>query len=231
MTRRAAFVIADNAGQSARDASDSASRPGITASFNNVPLNAQPLTQEGFRRALASLPDVPLDIPAELPRFTADELDDVDHTAMTKLDQATLRRGRLPTVEQIAKYREVRAKRLGDSTIASALKESRIDCEVAQHVLERWASGLGHTEVQDLCKETQHLSTRSAVDKKVESILNRFTFDTAELSDAASLRKRQEADERKQRLAQVQAQIATERAQRQHHSNEEPNFFNLIEID
>ena len=168
---------------------------------------------------------------AELPRFTADELDDVDHSRTTKLDQATLRRGKLPTVEQIAKYREVRAKRLGDSTIASALKESRIDCEVAQHVLERWASGLGHTEVQDLCKETQHLSTRSAVDKKVESILNRFTFDTAELSDAASLRKRQEADERKQRLAQVQAQIATERAQRQHHSNEEPNFFNLIEID
>jgi 5-formaminoimidazole-4-carboxamide-1-beta-D-ribofuranosyl 5'-monophosphate synthetase len=48
-----------------------------------------------------------------LPRFTADELDDVDHSKTMKLDEVTLRRGKLPTVEQIAKYREVRARRTG----------------------------------------------------------------------------------------------------------------------
>ena len=51
--------------------------------------------------------------PTPLPRFTADELDDVDHSATTTQDSAILKRGKLPTVEAIGKYREVMAKRNG----------------------------------------------------------------------------------------------------------------------
>ena len=99
------------------------------------------ISRVGTGTALAKAPPTTT-LPLPLPRFTADELDDVDHSKTTKLDEVTLRRGKLPTVEQIAKYREVRARRMGGA-VADALKESRIDCEVAQYVLERWAAGWG----------------------------------------------------------------------------------------
>lgn len=182
-----------------------------------------------------------------LPRFTADELDDVDHSRTTKLDQATLRRGRLPTVEQIAKYHEVRAKRTG-GTVADALKESRIDCEVAQYVLERWAGGLGDADTVLLLraagcitplKDAPKYSIRAfdpkqdEVDKRAQDFLRRHntTLDTTEPPDTAAQQARQQAEDRRQRLAQVQAQIAAERAAAQPHDTEEPHRFDLIEPD
>ena len=158
---------------------------------------------------------------AELPRFTADELDDVDHTATTKLDEATLRRGKLPTVEQIAKYREVRAKRTG-GTVADALKESRIDCEVAQYVLERWAGGLGDEESRVLIETASrfgaehkvgtHLPT-FAVDSRIQWYTqNNQTLDTSEKPSPTVQRERQEAEERRQRLAELRQRLAAERA-------------------
>ena len=184
--------------------------------------------------------------PTALPRFTADELDDVDHTAMTKLDQATLRRGRLPTVEQIAKYREVRAKRTG-GTVADALKESRIDCEVAQYVLERWAGGLGDDEAHAVMRAAGCVvplkggekslrafdPTQGDVDKRARFFLDSHgaTLDTSEKPSLTVQRERQEAEERRQRLAQVQAQIAAERATAQPQDVSEPSRFDLIEPD
>ena len=181
--------------------------------------------------------------PAALPRFTTDELDDVDHSRTTKLDQATLRRGKLPTVEQIAKYREIRAKRTG-GTVADALKESRIDCEVAQYVLERWAGGLGDGEVL-ICITNVHCSLNSLevrwgkmVDVLPTTLIVALlekqkvtTLDTTEPPDTAAQQARQQAEERRQRLAQVQAQIAAERATAQPQIEAEPSRFDLIEPD
>jgi len=171
---------------------------------------------------------------AELPRFTADELDDVDHSRTTKLDQATLRRGKLPTVEQIAKYREVRAKRTG-GTVADALKESRIDCEVAQYVLERWVGGLGDVEAKILVEKVWRMLIfeTKAIDTfvEVENAITQTTLDTTEPPDTAAQQARQQAEERRRRLAQVQAQIAAERATAQPQDAAEPSRFDLIEPD
>ena len=171
---------------------------------------------------------------AELPRFTADELDDVDHSRTTKLDQATLRRGKLPTVEQIAKYREVRAKRTG-GTVADALKESRIDCEVAQYVLERWVGGLGDVEAKILVEKVWRMLIfeTKAIDTfvEVENAITQTTLDATEAPDAAAQQVRRQAEERRQRLAQVQAQIAVERAATQSQEVSEPHRFDLIEPD
>jgi len=185
--------------------------------------------------------------PLPLPRFTADELDDVDHSKTTKLDEVTLRRGKLPTVEQIAKYREVRARRTG-GTVADALKESRIDCEVAQYVLERWAGGLGDADTVLLLraagcitplKDAPKYSIRAfdpkqdEVDKRAQDFLRRHntTLDTTEPPDTAAQQARQQAEERRRRLAQVQAQIAAERATAQPQDAAEPSRFDLIEPD
>ncbi|TXH45459.1 MAG: hypothetical protein E6Q97_31570 [Desulfurellales bacterium] len=172
--------------------------------------------------------------PAALPRFTTDELDDVDHSRTTKLDQATLRRGKLPTVEQIAKYREIRAKRTG-GTVADALKESRIDCEVAQYVLERWAGGLGDAEAKILVEKVWRMLIfeTKAIDTfvEVENAITQTTLDTTEPPDTAAQQARQQAEERRRRLAQVQAQIAAERATAQPQEVSEPRRFDLIEPD
>ena len=167
-------------------------------------------------------------LPLPLPRFTADELDDVDHSKTTKLDKVTLRRGKLPTVEQIAKYREVRARRAG-GTVADALKESRIDCEVAQYVLERWVGGLGDADTVLLLraagciaplKDAPRYSIRafdpkqSEVDRRSQDFLrtHNAALDTSEKPNPTVQRERQEAEERRQRLAELRQRLATERA-------------------
>lgn len=238
------------------DAPQTAAQP---SQFSNNPTTA-PLTPENLMRQMQGyqLPPIPLDTrqlhtdtinyvnaeisravlgdtqSAALPRFTADELDDVDHSRTTKLDQAALRRGKLPTVEQIAKYREVRAKRTG-GTVAEALKESRIDCEVAQYVLERWASGLGDEEslaliVVAVAPPVLTFPTEW-IDARVHAKLSLSTLDTTEPPDTAAQQARRQAEERRQRLAQVQAQIAAERATAQPQDATEPGRFDLIEPD
>ena len=184
-----------------------------------------------------------------LPRFTADELDDIDHSKTTKLDEAALRRGKLPTVEQIAKYREVRARRTG-GTVADALKESRIDCEVAKYVLERWAGGLGDADTVLLLraagcivplKDTPQHSIRAfdpkqvEVDRRSQDFLrtHNATLDISEKPSSTVQRERQEAEERRQRLAQLRQRLAAERAaQPQEVAKEsEASRFDLIEPD
>lgn len=172
--------------------------------------------------------------PGPLPRFTTDELDDVDHSKTTKLDEVTLRRGKLPTVEQIAKYREVRARRTGGA-VADALKESRIDCEVAQYVLERWAGGLSDGEAEIICDEAYGAVsfTRADIAKRLSHwfAIIRPTLDTSEPADTAAQRQRAEAAERKARMAALQAQLAKERAAREAELVEEPTRFSLLEVD
>ena len=170
-----------------------------------------------------------------LPRFTADELDDVDHSKTTKLDEVTLRRGKLPTVEQIAKYREVRAKRTGGA-VADALKESRIDCELAQYVLERWAGGLGDDLARILYVETRYLDNKQDIDKRASWFLSqaRPALDTSEKPSPTVQRERQEAEERRQRLAELRQRLAAERAvQPQEMAKESGTVsrFDLIEPD
>lgn len=249
-------------------------RPG---QFSNNPATP-PLTPEGFRRAANLFLDtlnreaeqhgVPgihaavgtgakpaqtevittLSLP--LPRFTADELDDVDHSKTTKLDEVMLRRGKLPTVEQIAKYREVRAKRTG-GTVADALKESRIDCEVAQYVLERWAGGLGDADtvlllraagcIVPLQDASQHSirafdPKQGEVDRRAQDFLrtHNATLDTAEKPSPTVQRERQEAEERRQRLAELRQRLAAERAaqpQEMAKDGDAVSRFDLIEPD
>jgi len=188
--------------------------------------------------------------PPLLPRFTADELDDVDHSKTTKLDEVTLRRGKMPTVEQIAKYREVRAKRSG-GTVADALKESRIDCEVAQYVLERWAGGLGDADTVLLLRaagcivplqEAPKYSIRAfdpkqgEVDRRSQDFLrtHNATLDTSEKPSPLVQRERQEAEARRQRLAELRQRLAAERAtqpQEMAKENDAVSRFDLIEPD
>lgn len=179
--------------------------------------------------------------PLPLPRFTTDELDDVDHSKTTKLDEVTLRRGKLPTVEQIAKYREVRARRTG-GTVGDALKESRIDCEVAQYVLERWAGGLGDEEAHDLIHSTATLRVVvkgvvhiKAVDNRVVSVLsNCYSLDTSEKPSPTVQRARQEAEAERQRLAELRLRLAAERAAQPQEMAKESDAvsrFDLIEPD
>lgn len=178
-----------------------------------------------------------------LPRFTTDELDDVDHSKTTKLDEVTLRRGKLPTVEQIAKYREVRARRTG-GTVADALKESRIDCEVAQYVLERWAGGLGDEESRVLIETASRFGAEHKVGTHLPAFVvdsrirwytqNNQTLDTSEKPSPTVQRERQEAEERRQRLAELRQRLATERAvqpQEMAKGSDAPSRFDLIEPD
>ena len=171
--------------------------------------------------------------PTPLPRFTADELDDVDHSATTTQDSAILKRGKLPTVEAIGKYREVMAKRNG--TVAEAVKASGIDCEVAQYVLERWASGLSDREAEIICDEAYGAVsfTRADIAKRLSHwfAIIRPTLDTSEPADTAAQRQRAEAAERKARMAALQAQLAKERATLKTESIEEPTRFSLLEVD
>lgn len=171
--------------------------------------------------------------PTPLPRFTADELDDVDHSATTTQDSAILKRGKLPTVEAIGKYREVMAKRNG--TVAEAVKASGIDCEVAQYVLERWASGLSDREAEIICDKAYGAVsfTRADIAKRLSHwfAIIRPTLDTSEPADTAAQRQRAEAAERKARMAALQAQLAKERAAREAEPVEEPTRFSLLEVD
>jgi hypothetical protein len=227
-------------------------RPG---QFSNNPA-APPLTPEGLLSAMQNyaVPGIHATVgtgtkpaqteaittwPLPLPRFTTDELDDVDHSKTTKLDEVTLRRGKLPTVEQIAKYREVRARRTGGS-VTDALKESRIDCEVAQYVLERWAGGLGDELALWLLRAVGKYTrsdlrfTQRSVDELAQCELTHEagSIETAEPSPTVQ-RERQEAEERRQRLTELQQQLAAERAaQPQEMSKEsEASRFDLIEPD
>lgn len=188
--------------------------------------------------------------PLPLPRFTADELNDVDHSKTTKLDEVTLRRGKLPTVEQIAKYREVRARRTGGA-VADALKESRIDCEVAQYVLERWAGGLGDADTVLLLraagcivplKDAPQHSIRAfdpkqgEVDRRSQDFLrtHNTTLDTSEKPSPTVQRERQEAEERRQRLVELRQRLAAERAAQPQEMAKESDAvsrFDLIEPD
>lgn len=171
-----------------------------------------------------------------LPRFTADELNDVDHSAATTQDSATLKRGKLPTVEAIGKYREVMAKRNG--TVAEAVKASGIDCEVAQYVLERWGGGLSDGETQTLMRHIyfstvgrEHL-TKDYVDRWAPRLSPECpTLDTSEPIDTEAQRQRAEAKDRRARMAAVQAQLAKERAARIAEPLEEPTRFSLLEVD
>lgn len=250
-------------------------RPG---QFSNNPATP-PLTPEGFQQVLETVrvgtvpyqetldratrqvltgPAIGIDtakaspittLPLPLPRFTVDELDDVDHSKTTKLDEITLRRGKLPTVEQIAKYRVVRARRTGGA-VADALKESRIDCEVAQYVLERWAGGLGDADTVLLLraagcivplKDAPQHSIRAfdpkqgEVDRRSQDFLrtHNTTLDTSEKPSPTAQRERQEAEERRQRLAELRQRLAAERAaQAQETAKEgEVSRFGLIEPD
>ena len=178
-------------------------------------------------------------LPLPLPRFTADELDDVDHSKTTKLDEVTLRRGKLPTVEQIAKYREVRARRTGGS-VADALKESRVDCEVAQYVLERWAGGLDNTAAHKLIAwvvETTDVGLGLFVcsaDARAQQWIDHHSpaLDTSEKPSPTIQREQQEAEERRQRLAELRQRLAAERVvQQQEMAKESVSRFDLIEPD
>ena len=184
--------------------------------------------------------------PTPLPRFTADELDDVDHSATTTQDSAALKRGKLPTVEAISKYREVMAKRNG--TVAEAVKASGIVCEVAQYVLERWAGGLNDTDVRSLLGAVGCMTplegaipsqlrvfdpTKNRVDELAQHWLKsrRPTLDTSEPADTAAQRQRAEAAERKTRMTALQAQLAKERAARVSEPEPELSRFALLEVD
>lgn len=178
-------------------------------------------------------------LPPPLPRFTADELDDVDHSKTTKLDEATLRRGKLPTVEQIAKYREVRARRTGGA-VADALKESRIDCEVAQYVLERWAGGLDNTVAHKLIAwvvETTDVGLGLFVcsaEARAQQWIDHHSpaLDTSEKPSPTVQRERQEAEEQRQRLAELRQRLAAERAaQEMAKEGDAASRFDLIEPD
>jgi len=199
----------------------------------DVPAQASP-RQEPKRISFSNVHQIP---ETPLPRFTTDELDDVDHSKTTKLDEVTLRRGKLPTVEQIAKYREVRARRTGGA-VADALKESRIDCEVAQYVLERWAGGLGDAQVPWLIATAEGTGrlpdsyARSVIDERVQNELRkRDTLDTSEKPSPTVQRERQEAEDRRQRLARLSEQLRTERAANVETNEAEPNRFDLLEPD
>ena len=172
--------------------------------------------------------------PGPLPRFTADELDDVDHSQSTKLDRP-LKRGKLPTASQIGKYREVMAKRSG--TAAEALKASGIDCEVAQYVLERWASGLSDETALWLLRDVGKYSrpgqsfTQARIDELAEQAIKRPTLDIAEPADDSAQRRREEREAQRQRMAALQAQLAAERAARTVEPQPEPTRFDLLECD
>lgn len=174
--------------------------------------------------------------PAPLPRFTADELDDVDHSATTTQDSATLKRGKLPTVEAIGKYREVMSKRNG--TVAEAVKASGIDCEVAQYVLERWSGGLSDDlclwllrAVGKYCRPGQQFTQRRIDELAQQELADRPALDTSEPVDTTAQRQRAEATERQARMAALQAQLAKERAGRVAEPIEEPSRFALLEVD
>ena len=174
--------------------------------------------------------------PGPLPRFTADELDDVDHSQSTKLDSAPLKRGKLPTPEQIGKYREVLAKRSG--TTAEALKASGIDCEVAQYVLERWTGGLSDEttlwllrDVGKYCRPGLFLLEHARIDELAEQAIKRPALDIAEPADDSAQRRREEREAQRQRMAALQAQLAAERAARTVEPQPEPTSFDLLECD
>ena len=174
--------------------------------------------------------------PSLLPRFTADELNDVDHSATTTQDNATLKRGKLPTVESIGKYREVMARRNG--SIAEAAKASGIDCEVAQYVLERWAGGLSDDlclwllrAVGKYCHPGQQFTQRRVDELARQELADRPTLDTSEPIDTEAQRQRAETKERQAHMAAVQAQLAKERAARIAEPLEEPTRFSLLEVD
>lgn len=208
-------------------------------------LNGQPMPLVSFQqtldtmnsaitRAVLGKVEAP-ERPGPLPRFTADELDDVDHSQSTKLDSAPLKRGKLPTAEQISKYREVMAKRSG--TVTEALKASGIDCEVAQYVLERWAGGLSDIQAYGLIvaivdRAASHV-TRAAIDARARVWLTdkRPALDIAEPTDDSAQRQREEREAQRQRMAALQAQLAAERAARTAEPQPEPTRFDLLECD
>jgi len=66
---------------------------------------------------------------------------------------------------------------------------------------------------------------------EVENAITQTTLDTTEPPDTAAQQARQQAEERRRRLAQVQAQIAAERATAQPQDAAEPSRFDLIEPD
>lgn len=212
---------------------DGASCPDETA---RILQTASSIAQQASQQILGSTVTVPPTtghVETPLPRFTADELDDVDHSATTTQDSAILKRGKLPTVEALGKYREVMARRNG--TVAEAVKASGIDCEVAQYVLERWAGGLSDSETEIICDEAHGAAsfTRADIDKRLSRwfAIIRPTLDTSEPADTAAQRQRAEAAERKARMAALQAQLAKERAARIVEPQEEPTRFSLLEVD
>lgn len=190
---------------------------------------AQPISRE-ITQVVLGEPSPPT--PA-LPRFTADELDDVDHSRSTKLDSAPLKRGKLPTASQIGKYREVMAKRSG--TAAEALKASGIDCEVAQYVLERWAGGLSDKEAQKLIadrySENMNQYPRSYLDRVLGEVLARPLDPATVPTDDSAQRQREEREAQHLRMAALQAQLAAERAARTVEPQPEPSRFDLLECD
>lgn len=173
-----------------------------------------------------------------LPRFGLIELDDDDRTGQSQQAPGpALRSGTIPTAAQVAKFRGVLSRKL-DNTLADAVKESKISCEVSQYIMQRWAGGLGDEEAAELINLIVRFgtSTKSAaeVDRHAEAILASWSPRFADLGNEPPrpTPSRGELEERRRRLAELQARLRAEReAQTAEELQEEPSRMALIEPD
>jgi hypothetical protein len=184
-----------------------------------------------------TLPDLH-DSMKPLPRFGLIELDDDDRTGQSRQAPGpTLRSGTVPTAAQVAKFRGVLSRKL-DNTLADAVKESKISCEVSQYVLQHWAGGLGDEEAAEMIGIILRSGTSSmpaaAVDERARDILANWSPRFAGLGNEPALPapSREELEGRRRRLAELQARLRTERAERPAEElQEEPGRMALIEPD
>jgi hypothetical protein len=172
-----------------------------------------------------------------LPRFGLIELDDDDRTGRSEAPGPALRSGTVPTAAQVAKFRGVLSRKL-DNTLADAVKESGVSCEVSQHVLQRWAGGLGDEEAAEMIGIIVRSGTSSmpaaAVDERARDILANWSPRFAGLGNEPALPapSREELEGRRRRLAELQARLRAERAEQPAEElPEEPGRMALIEPD
>ncbi len=173
-----------------------------------------------------------------LPRFGLIELDDDDRTGQSRQAPGpTLRSGTIPTAAQVAKFRGALSRKL-DNTLADAAKESGVSCEVSQYIIQRWAGGLGDEEAAEMVGLILRSGTSAmsvaAVDERARAILASWSPKFADLGiePAQPVPSRKELEERRWRLAELQARLRAERAERPAEElQEEPGRMALIEPD
>lgn len=164
-------------------------------------------------------------------RFALLELDDDTVTTSPTLLHTD---GKIPTAQQVRRYRDVMESRMG-ADLTKAAKDAQLD-EVAVYMLHRWLRGLDDDiAASAIGAETYKRKSpvnQDDIDRACQSYWQRrHDLDTREPIDTATLQHRQAVEEQRRRLADLAVKLAQERAVDATAQTAEVTRWSLLELD